>query len=107
MPRAPRTNGRARVAGLDGGRGPGRLGRDDQWLMPPGQQMLGHPEHAVRHAVDIGRERLCDDPDPPAPTMRPRHGPGGGHAMASVKTLDDNWPWSWPPDYRVFTGRPA
>jgi hypothetical protein len=51
--------------------------------------MLGHPEHAVRYAVDIGRERLCDDPDPHAPTMLPRHGASAGHAMASERTLDD------------------
>jgi hypothetical protein len=51
--------------------------------------MLGHPEHAVRHAVDIGRERLCDDPDPHAPTMRPRHGATDSKAMASRRTLDD------------------
>jgi hypothetical protein len=48
----------------------GRRGCDHHGLVTPGEQVLGDPDHGMRDAVDVGRERLCDDRDPHLTTVR-------------------------------------
>src|SRR5262249_50947925 len=46
--------------------GPRRLRRDDKWLVAAGGEEFRYPHHAVRDAVDVGRERFGNDRDPHA-----------------------------------------
>jgi hypothetical protein len=60
--------------------------------MSPEHEMLGDPEHAVRHAVHLGRERFGDDPNPHAATMQRGGGSRPGCAVARARTVGDIYP---------------
>jgi hypothetical protein len=47
-----------------------RLRRDDKWLVASGGEEFRYPHHAVRDAVDVGRERFGNDRDPHAHKVR-------------------------------------
>src|SRR6185369_2793579 len=50
------------VVNLVGGRSTARgVGGDDEGLVSASAEMLDHPKHRVGDAVDIRKERLCDD----------------------------------------------
>ena len=44
----------------------GRVGGDDEYFVTRSAEMLDHPKHRVRDAVDIREEALCDDRNPHA-----------------------------------------
>jgi hypothetical protein len=48
-----------------------RLWSDDHRLMAAPGQLLDHLDHRVRHTVEVGRERLCDDRNSHGSSVRP------------------------------------
>jgi hypothetical protein len=58
------------VVNLVGGRPAAWVVRgDDESLVSRSAEMLDHPKHRVRNAVDIREERLCDDCNAHATTV--------------------------------------